>query len=75
VLVTVVLEWLMVGARLVIRLACCLPVGLQEARFDVWAARLLARIPEAELVAVARTLERIRTVVLEDCEEMRKQES
>jgi DNA-binding MarR family transcriptional regulator len=46
-----------------------------EAHFDVWSARLLARIPETELVAVAHALERIRTVVLEDCDDMKRQES
>jgi len=49
--------------------------GQMEAHFDVWAARLLARISEAELVAVAGALERIRIVVLEDCDDMKKQES
>jgi DNA-binding MarR family transcriptional regulator len=46
-----------------------------EAHFDVWAARLMARIPEGELVAVARALERIRLIVLEDCDDMKRQES
>ena len=46
-----------------------------EAHFDGWSARLLGRIPEAELAAVADTLERIRLIVLEDCDDMKKQES
>jgi DNA-binding MarR family transcriptional regulator len=46
-----------------------------EAHFDVWSARLLTRIPEAELVAVAHALEHVRTVVLEDCDDMKRQES
>jgi DNA-binding MarR family transcriptional regulator len=49
--------------------------GQMEAHFDVWAARLLARIPESELVAVAGTLERIRLIVLEDCAGLKRQES
>lgn len=43
-----------------------------EAHFDGWAARLMTRIPEAELAAVAAALERIRLVVLADCDDMKR---
>jgi DNA-binding MarR family transcriptional regulator len=44
-----------------------------EAHFDIWSARLMTEIPEAELVAVAGTLERIRQLVLADIDTMRKE--
>jgi DNA-binding MarR family transcriptional regulator len=46
-----------------------------EAHFDVWAGRLMAQIPEAELVALAGTLERIRLIVVADADELKRQES
>jgi DNA-binding MarR family transcriptional regulator len=49
--------------------------GRMEAHFDVWSARLMTRIPEAELMAAAGTLERIRLIVLEDCDDLKRQES
>jgi DNA-binding MarR family transcriptional regulator len=42
-----------------------------EAHFDGWAARLLTQIPATELGAVADALERIRLVVLADCDAMK----
>jgi DNA-binding MarR family transcriptional regulator len=44
-----------------------------EAHFGIWAARLMTEIPEAELAAVAGTLERIRQIVLADCDAMKKE--
>jgi DNA-binding MarR family transcriptional regulator len=43
-----------------------------EANFDVWADRLLAHIPEADLVAVSKTLEHIRLILLADIDYIRK---
>jgi DNA-binding MarR family transcriptional regulator len=45
-----------------------------EASFDGWADGLMAHIPEADLVAVSRTLEHIRLIVLADCDYIRRTE-
>lgn len=43
-----------------------------EAHFDVWASRLLARIPASELAAVADALGHITAVVLADMQYMKE---
>jgi hypothetical protein len=45
-----------------------------EASFDGSAVRLMAHIPEADLVAVSRALEHIRLIVLADCDYIRRTE-
>jgi DNA-binding MarR family transcriptional regulator len=42
-----------------------------EASFDVWADRLIAQIPAAELNAVAESLDRIRPILLADIDYMK----
>jgi DNA-binding MarR family transcriptional regulator len=46
-----------------------------EAHFDVWAERLLAHIPEADLTSVSTTLDYIRLIVLADLDYMKRTES
>jgi DNA-binding MarR family transcriptional regulator len=46
-----------------------------EAHFDVWAERLLAHIPEADLTSVSTTLDHIRLIVLADLDYMKRTES
>jgi DNA-binding MarR family transcriptional regulator len=46
-----------------------------EASFDVWAERLMAHIPAADLAAVSKTLEHIRLILLADCDYMRRKRS
>jgi DNA-binding MarR family transcriptional regulator len=43
-------------------------LGQMEAHFDVWAARLMAELPETDLAALTQALEHIRVVVLADAE-------
>lgn len=43
-----------------------------EAHFDVWAERLLAHIPEADLASVSATLDHIRLIVLADLEYVKR---
>jgi DNA-binding MarR family transcriptional regulator len=45
-----------------------------EAHFDVWAERLLAHIPEADLASVGTTLDHIRLIVLADLDYMKRTE-
>lgn len=44
-----------------------------EAHFDIWVERLLAQIPEAELIAVTDALNRIKAVVVADMRHMREE--
>jgi DNA-binding MarR family transcriptional regulator len=46
-----------------------------EAHFDGWAERLLAHIPEADLVAVSKALEHITYVVAADIDYMKSKET
>jgi hypothetical protein len=46
-----------------------------EAHFDIWADRMLARIPEADLIALLEALEQIRLVLLADCDYMRRKDA
>jgi hypothetical protein len=39
-----------------------------EDHFDIWAERLMARVPEADLVALSESLEHSRLIVLADCD-------
>ncbi len=50
-------------------------LGQMEANFDNWADRLMAHIPEADLVTTARTLEHIRLILLADCDYMKRKRS
>jgi len=45
-----------------------------EAHFDVWAERLMAHIPERELVAASEALERIGSVVAADRDYIERKE-
>jgi DNA-binding MarR family transcriptional regulator len=49
--------------------------GQMEAHFDIWAERLGAQIPEADLIALAEALEHIRLIVLADCDYMRRKDA
>jgi DNA-binding MarR family transcriptional regulator len=49
--------------------------GQLEANFDIWADRLMAHIPAAELMATAKTLEHIRLILLADCDYMKRKRS
>lgn len=45
-----------------------------EDHFDLWAARLMAHIREADLTAVTATLEHLHRIVLADCDYMKRTE-
>lgn len=45
-----------------------------EAHFDVWAERLLAHIPEADLASVSATLDHITAIVLADLSYIKRTE-
>ena len=46
--------------------------GQMEAHFDGWAERLMARIPEADLIALSQSLEQIRLIVQADLDYLRR---
>jgi DNA-binding MarR family transcriptional regulator len=46
-----------------------------EAHFDGWAERLMAHIPEADLIALSQSLEHIRLIVQADLEYLRRKEA
>ena len=50
-------------------------LGQMEAHFDIWADRLLAHIPEADLIALSQALEHIRLIVLADSDYMRRKDA